>query len=375
MKALKIIDKVLTALLVGVLLLTVATVYLPQIFGYMPYAVISGSMEPKYGVGSLIYVKETPAQDIQVGDAVTFKMGQTVITHAVIEADRENNTFKTQGLANTTTTEGPFPYNQIIGKASDFSIPYAGYYLNFLSSTAGKILLLCAVGGMLLLMVVLFSEVKCMKKNNMGHGIKKLITKKRVLIAATVVTVSGIAVFATMAQLSGKSNDKENPFAPMTITDIQIEEPSGTDYVMDHNDTVKTKQVMINNPAGEAKKPVFIRVKVVPSVKNAQGAFTDGQVEIDQTATQISEDWLYDSGYYYYKRVVMPGQSTTELFKESTVKLICDLQEGQTVDLSVIADSVQAISNKPGEKESITTAFAKEAWRFDGFEAATVPQD
>ena len=42
-----------------------------------------------------------------------------------------------------------------------------------------------------------------MKKNNMGHGIKKLITKKRVLIAATVVTVSGIAVFATMAQLSG----------------------------------------------------------------------------------------------------------------------------------------------------------------------------
>ena len=139
-----------------------------------------------------------------------------------------------------------------------------------------------------------------MKKNNMGHGIKKLITKKRVLIAATVVTVSGIAVFATMAQLSGKSNDKENPFAPMTITDIQIEEPSGTDYVMDHNDTVKTKQVMINNPAGEAKKPVFIRVKVVPSVKNAQGAFTDGQVEIDQTATQISEDWLYDSGYYYY---------------------------------------------------------------------------
>ena len=47
MKALKIIDKVLTALLVGVLLLTVATVYLPQIFGYMPYAVIRGSMEPK----------------------------------------------------------------------------------------------------------------------------------------------------------------------------------------------------------------------------------------------------------------------------------------------------------------------------------------
>ena len=193
-----------------------------------------------------------------------------------------------------------------------------------------------------------------MKKNNMGHGVKKLITKKRVLVAATAVVVSSIAVFATMAQLSGISNDKENPFAPMTITDIQIEEPSGTDYVMDENDTVTTKQVMVDNPDGESKKPVFIRVKVVP-------------------ATQINEDWVYEDGYYYYKKVVMPGQRTTELFKESTVKLICDLQEGQTVDLAVIADSVQAISNKPGEKETITTSFAKEAWGFDSFET-TVPQ-
>ena len=212
-----------------------------------------------------------------------------------------------------------------------------------------------------------------MKKNNMGHGVKKLITKKRVLVAATAVVVSSIAVFATMAQLSGISNGKENPFAPMTITDIQIEEPSGTDYVMDENDTVTTKQVMVDNPDGESKKPVFIRVKIVPSVKNAQGAFTDGQVEIDQSATQINEDWVYEDGYYYYKKVVMPGQRTTELFKESTVKLICDLQEGQTVDLAVIADSVQAISNKPGEKETITTSFAKEAWGFDSFET-TVPQ-
>lgn len=188
-----------------------------------------------------------------------------------------------------------------------------------------------------------------MKKNNMGHGIKKLITKKRVLIAATVVTVSGIAVFATMAQLSGKSNDKENPFAPMTITDIQIEEPSGTDYVMDHNDTVKTKQVMINNPAGEAKKPVFIRVKVVPSVKNAQGAFTDGQVEIDQTATQISEDWLYDSGYYYYQLPLAAGQTAENLIESFSLPKAWDMKGYTELDghIDAFAEAVQYENFKP----------------------------
>lgn len=143
---------------------------LPQVFGYQHYTVISGSMEPKYQVGSLIYVKAVPAEEINVGDTITFKMGGKIITHQVIETDRKANTFITKGIANQNTTEGPIPYTDVIGKASGFSIPYAGYAFAFLSSVTGKILLLCAVGVLILLVLLekIFSSDK--KKEPQGKN-------------------------------------------------------------------------------------------------------------------------------------------------------------------------------------------------------------
>lgn len=40
----------------------------PMIAGYKPVVVLSGSMEPTYHVGSVIYYKHLPFADIQVGE-------------------------------------------------------------------------------------------------------------------------------------------------------------------------------------------------------------------------------------------------------------------------------------------------------------------
>lgn len=154
MRAFKILDRICTGIIAAVLILVVLVGFLPQLFGYQPYTVISGSMEPKYQVGSLIYVRKVPSGEIDVGDPVTFTLGGKTITHQVIEANRGSNTFETKGLANQNTTEGPIPYTDIIGKASDFSIPYAGYAFTYLSSITGKILLLCTVGVLILLVLL-----------------------------------------------------------------------------------------------------------------------------------------------------------------------------------------------------------------------------
>lgn len=154
LKAFRIIDRVFTGVIAVVLVLIVLIGVLPQVFGYQHYTVISGSMEPKYQVGCLIYVKSVPSEEIDVGDPITFRMGGKIITHQVIEADREANAFITKGIANQNTTEGPIPYTDVIGKASSFSIPYAGYAFSFLSSATGKILLLCAVGVLILLVLL-----------------------------------------------------------------------------------------------------------------------------------------------------------------------------------------------------------------------------
>ena len=108
-----------------------------RLFGLTPYMVTSGSMEPEYPVGSLIYVKEVPPEQIDVGDVITFRLtdGQTVATHQVYEADRAQEEFRTQGI-NNRDSEGnilhdaePVKYTSVLGCPVTV-IPYLGYYID-----------------------------------------------------------------------------------------------------------------------------------------------------------------------------------------------------------------------------------------------------
>ena len=47
-----------------------------RLIGLHPYTVLSGSMEPTYRTGSLIYVKEAKPEEIEVGQAITFVLNE-----------------------------------------------------------------------------------------------------------------------------------------------------------------------------------------------------------------------------------------------------------------------------------------------------------
>lgn len=153
-KVFRVIEHIFTILLVVVLVAVIGAVYAPRLFGYRPYAVISGSMEPKYHVGCIVYVKDIPSSELYVGDSVTFNYAGMTVTHEIIEINREKNEFTTKGLANENTQEGPFPYSSIIGKASDFSIPYAGYILDWLVSVQAKIALITYIIVLFMIMTI-----------------------------------------------------------------------------------------------------------------------------------------------------------------------------------------------------------------------------
>lgn len=189
--------------------------------------------------------------------------------------------------------------------------------------------------------------------------------KKRIIAALSLLLAAGVITAATWGFYSAQSNDKSNPFFPMTVTDININEPNGSEYVMVDGNTVTTKKVIIENPDGNAKKPVFIRVAVVPSIKDKQGGYLNKEVAINPK-TAFDGNWTLQDGYYYYKYAVMPGSQTTELFQNSTVTLDCVLQDGEYVQLDVIADTVQATANGDNT-ETLTTQFAKKAWNYDSF--------
>ena len=82
------------------------------LFGYRVYYISTGSMEPDIPQGSIVIVKRTPAEDIEVGDVISFISSEPAIagninTHSVyaIERDGDGLLFTTKGTANDIPDE------------------------------------------------------------------------------------------------------------------------------------------------------------------------------------------------------------------------------------------------------------------------------
>ncbi len=122
-----------------------------RLFGLTPYTVTSGSMEPVYPVGSMIYVKPVAPEDVQVGQAITFYLsGSTVATHQVWAIEGE--TFRTQGIANQDNQgnilhdAAPVPFDDLIGKPVA-CIPYLGFLYAAIRTPVGVCALVFLAAG------------------------------------------------------------------------------------------------------------------------------------------------------------------------------------------------------------------------------------
>lgn len=162
-----VVSSILVALVVLLALLLVGA----RLVGLQVFVVLSGSMEPTYHTGSLIYVKKVDPYTIQEGQPITFMMSETTVaTHRVvgIVPDEEDPTvirFRTKGDANDAEDGGLVHYKNVIGRPV-FSIPYLGYVADYIQHPPGRYVALSA-GAVLLLLVFLpdvFSEDPDKKK-------------------------------------------------------------------------------------------------------------------------------------------------------------------------------------------------------------------
>lgn len=159
MKLFKKIWSIITTLLVAVVVVLAVLLFGVRLLGLKPYSVLSGSMEPTYHTGSLIYVKKVDASALQTGDPITFMLDEdTVATHRIIEVipDPEDAAvvrYQTQGDANEEADGGTVHCNNIIGKPV-FTIPYLGYIANYIQHPPGTYAAI-AVGAVLLILVIL----------------------------------------------------------------------------------------------------------------------------------------------------------------------------------------------------------------------------
>lgn len=163
-----VISTVLVVIVVAVALLLVGA----RLFGLQVYAVLSGSMEPTYHVGSVIYVEPVDPSEIQVGDPITFVMNEelTVATHRVVRIDAENSVFYTKGDANENPDAAPVHFNNLLGKPV-FTIPYLGYISSYVQSPPG-IYIAVGVGVLLLALAFLPDMLDGGKKKKSGKSEK-----------------------------------------------------------------------------------------------------------------------------------------------------------------------------------------------------------
>lgn len=86
MKLSKILN-MLATLIIVLIIVVCGAIMVPKVFGYEVYGILSGSMLPDYPIGSLVYVQHEDAQNIEVGDVITFDMAadsDVVATHRVV---------------------------------------------------------------------------------------------------------------------------------------------------------------------------------------------------------------------------------------------------------------------------------------------------
>lgn len=168
----KIWNAFTTALVLLIVLIAILLVGV-RLIGLTPLYVSSGSMEPAFHVGSLIFVQKTDPAKIEVGDPITYTINAAgdYSTHRVIgievyetgvremldetgvpmldeqgdvifeehPLEETSYYFQTKGDANDAPDGAPVYYKNVVG-IPRLTIPYLGYLAQWLQTRQGMIL-------------------------------------------------------------------------------------------------------------------------------------------------------------------------------------------------------------------------------------------
>jgi len=134
----------------------------------------SGSMEPAIPTGSVVVVK--PSEAYRKGDIVTFGKDterDIPTTHRIIAVagSGAGMTYTTKGDANEEQDGTQTPARDIIGKVV-FSLPYAGFILDFARQPLGFALLIGVPAGLVILeeLVTIFKEARAALRRRKRGG-------------------------------------------------------------------------------------------------------------------------------------------------------------------------------------------------------------
>ena len=156
MKSLYKIWSMFTTLLVIIVAALAILLVGMRFAGFKVFTVLSGSMEPTYQTGSVIYVKEVDYTTLQPGDVITFAISEDMVaTHRIVgvvpdDEDPSVLRYRTKGDANDAEDGTLVHYKNIVGKPV-FTIPYLGYIASYIQSPPGSYIAIAGAAFLLML--------------------------------------------------------------------------------------------------------------------------------------------------------------------------------------------------------------------------------
>lgn len=183
-KVLNVVGIILCAILIPILIVNCTLIIksfihkddVPDFLGVLPMIVLSPSMQPDIMEGDLIICVKTEAEEIEVGQVISFfdpaGKGTMVVTHKVDEIIEENGKlyFKTYGI-NNKNADGtfdkdskPVPAENLVGRYTGIRLPAIGDFAMFMQTPAG--LILCVAVPIVALIAYDLIRRKKMDKTN-----------------------------------------------------------------------------------------------------------------------------------------------------------------------------------------------------------------
>lgn len=125
---LKVIRSIILKL-IYILITIYLVIFIPVIWGYKPLVIVSGSMEKVLKVGGILYYKDIDKNMFEIGDVLVYQSKDHIVSHRVVEKTKQG--YITKGDVNKES-DGIIDESKILGKGTNWSIPYIGYYAHFI---------------------------------------------------------------------------------------------------------------------------------------------------------------------------------------------------------------------------------------------------
>ena len=147
----------------------------PSFFGIKSFVIISGSMEPNLNIGDIVLIKSVDEQELKVNDIISFREGESIITHRIVEIiENEGKKYITKGDNNNAKDSNDVEYKEIegifIGK-----IPYLGYAVIFLKN---KIVIISII---LILYLLYIHNSNIMKKKQERRRLRNQYEREKLI--------------------------------------------------------------------------------------------------------------------------------------------------------------------------------------------------